>query len=101
VVTVTPLVRTSCGDIIVGVTVQNLGSVFANNVTLTAATLSSPTINGGPVPRAFGNLSAGQWATTIITFSGGNIPPGAKRTLKVDGTFSGGTFTEKWKVTLP
>jgi uncharacterized protein (DUF2141 family) len=101
VVTVTSLVRTSCGDIVVGVTVQNTGSVTANNVRLTAATLSTPTTNGGPVPAVFGNLGPGQWAATIITFTKANNPPGGKRTLKIDGTFSGGTFTEKWKVTLP
>jgi len=44
----------------------------------------------------------GQWATTIITFSGANNPPGAKRTLTIIYSYSGGgTFTDKWKVSLP
>jgi hypothetical protein len=48
-----------------------------------------------------GNLAPGQWGIAIVMFSGTNNPTGAKRTLKVDGTFNGGVFTEKWKVTLP
>ena len=84
-----------------GVTVQNIGGEVANNVRLTAATLSSPMTNGSPLPQSLGNLAPGQWATTVVTFSGANNPAGAKRTLRFDGTYSGGVFTDKWKVTLP
>jgi hypothetical protein len=82
--------------------VQNIGGVTANNVTLKTATLSSPgTTVGTPLPQDLGNLAPGQSATKVVTFSGANNPAGAKRTLGVDGTFSGGTFTDKWKVTVP
>jgi len=93
--------RTSCGDIIVGISVQNTGGTTAVNVKLTGATLSTPTINGSPLPATFNNLAAGKWATVLLTFSGDNNPAGAKRTLTVNGTFNGGVFTDKWKVTLP
>jgi hypothetical protein len=94
--------RTSCGDLVVAVTVQNVGGVSANNVKLTTATLSSPTTNGNPLPQSLGNLAAGQWAITIITFSGANNPSGAKRTLTIANSYNGGgTFTNKWKVSLP
>jgi hypothetical protein len=101
VVTTTALVRTNCGDIAVGVTVQNAGGATANNVKLTTGTLTSPTTNGAPLPKNFGNLAPGQWATTVVIFSGANNPQGAKRTLTFAGTYTGGTFNDKWKVSLP
>jgi len=101
VVTTTSLVRTNCGDIAVGVTVQNVGGATANNIKLTTGTLASPTTNGAPLPRNLGNLAPGQWATNVIIFPGANNPPGAKRTLTAGGTYSGGTFSNKWKVSLP
>jgi len=101
VVTVSPLVRTNCGTLIVAVTIQNTGNTTAQNVRLTAATLTSPTTNGSPVPQNLGSIAIGQFTTTILTFSASGNPSGSKRTLKVDGTYTGGTFTEKWKVNLP
>jgi len=101
VVTTTALVRTNCGDLAVAVTVQNTGGTTANNVKLTTGTLTSPITNGAPLPRTLGNLAPGQWATNVIIFPGSNNPPGAKRTLTFGGTYTGGTFSEKWKVSLP
>ncbi len=101
VVTTTSLVRTNCGDIAVAVTVQNIGGATANNVKLTTGTLTAPTTNGSPLPRNLGNLAPGQWATNVIIFPGANNPPGAKRTLTFGGTYTGGTFSDKWKVSLP
>jgi hypothetical protein len=83
------------------VTVQNAGGTTANNVRLTTGTLAAPTTNGTPLPQSLGNLGAGQWATRVITFSGTNNSAGQKRTLIFGGTYNGGTFTDKWKVTLP
>jgi hypothetical protein len=101
VVTITSLVRSNCGSIAVGVTVQNAGGTTANNVRLTTGTLAAPTTNGTPLPQSLGNLGPGQWATRVITFSGTNNSAGQKRTLIFGGTYNGGTFTDKWKVTLP
>ena len=53
------------------------------------------------VSPGFGNLAPGQWATTVVIFSGANNPSGAKRTLTFAGTNTGGTFNDKWKVSLP
>lgn len=101
VLTITSLVRSNCGSIAVGVTVQNAGGATANNVRLTTGTLAQPTTNGTPLPRSLGNLATGQWATTVITFSGSNHAAGQKRTLTFAGTYTGGTFSDKWRVTLP
>ena len=101
VVTVTSLVRSNCGSIAVGVTVQNAGGTTANNVRVTTGTLAQPVTNGTPLPQSLGNLAPGQWATRVITFSGTNHPAGKKRTLTFGGTYNGGTFTEDWKVTSP
>jgi hypothetical protein len=69
---------------------------------LTTATLAQPgNTNGTPVPQSLSNLAPGQWATRVISFSGTNNAPGQKRTLTFAGTYTGGTFTQKWKVTLP
>ena len=51
--------------------------------------------------KNFGNLAAGQWATTVIIFSSNKNPSGAKRTLTVAGTYNGGTFSDNWNVKLP
>ncbi|HEU4870344.1 MAG TPA: hypothetical protein VFT08_05795 [Pyrinomonadaceae bacterium] len=80
---------------------QNIGGATANNVKLTTGTLASPTTNGTPLPKTFGNLAPGQWATTVVIFSGANNSSGAKRTLTFAGSYTGGAFTDKWKVTLP
>ncbi|HEX6648677.1 MAG TPA: choice-of-anchor Q domain-containing protein, partial [Pyrinomonadaceae bacterium] len=42
IVTVTSMVRSNCGSLAVGVTVQNVGGVTANNVKLTTGTLTQP-----------------------------------------------------------
>ncbi len=101
IVTVTSLVRTNCGSLAVGVTVQNAGGTTANNVRLMTGTLASPSTNGAPLPINLGNIAPGRWVTNVITFNGANHPAGQKRTLTFGGTYSGGSFTEKWKVTLP
>lgn len=102
VITTTPLVRTNCGAIVVGVTVQNVGGATANNIRLTTATLVAPTTNGTPLPQHLGSLAPGQSVTTVMTFSGTSNPPKQKRTLTLGGTYSnGGTFNGMWKVTLP
>ena len=101
VVTITSLVRSNCGSIAVGVTVQNTGGTTANNVRLTTGTLAPPNTNGMPLPQSLGDLAPGQWSTRVVTFTGTNNPAGQKRTLTFGGTYNGGTFTDKWKVTLP
>lgn len=100
-VTVTPLVRSNCGSIALGVIVKNTGGVTASNVRLTTGTLVQPTTNGTPLPQSLGNLAPGQSVTSVLTFSGTNNPAKQKRTLTVGGTHGGGSFSEQWKVTLP
>ncbi|HEX6648348.1 MAG TPA: hypothetical protein VF075_02370, partial [Pyrinomonadaceae bacterium] len=70
-------------------------------VKLTTGTLTQPSTDGTPLPQNLGNLARGQWATRVITFSGTNNSAGQKKTLTFGGTYTDGTFTDKWKVTLP
>jgi hypothetical protein len=95
------VVRSGCGDVAVAVTVQNVGGTTANNVTITTSTLSSPKTDGAPLPRNFGNLAPGQWATTVLSFAGSQHPSGSTRILQVDGSHSTGTFFIKKNVAIP
>ncbi|MBA3323366.1 MAG: hypothetical protein H0T45_18245 [Pyrinomonadaceae bacterium] len=90
------------GNVQAEVTIQNQGTGIASSVTLTQATLSSPTTAGAPLPQSFGNLGAGQSATRTVTFSGTNNPPGANRVLQLRGNYNGGTsFSSARSVILP
>lgn len=95
------MVRSGCGDLAVAVTVQNTGGTTATNVTISASTLSLPKTDGAPLPRNFGNLAPGQWATTVVTFAGNQHPAGATRILRVEGSHGDGTFTINKSVTIP
>jgi hypothetical protein len=101
IVTNTVLTRVG-GNIQADVTIQNQGTGAANGVTLTQATLSSPTTTGSPLPQSFGDLGPGQSATRTVTFSGTNDPPGVNKLLQLRGTYNGGAvFTGARSVILP
>jgi len=77
--------------------VQNIGAVTANNVSLTTARLGSTT--GTPLPQSLGNLVPGATVNTTVSFA--NSTPGANSTLVVGGTYTGGTFSNTKRVTIP
>ncbi|MBC7930306.1 MAG: hypothetical protein H7Z38_07015, partial [Rubrivivax sp.] len=79
--------------------VENQGVVTANDVTLTEATLSQPTVNGQPLPQTLGTLAPGQSANASVTFAS---PGTGGRVLRLRGTFNGGiSFGRSQNVTLP
>ena len=79
------------------VTVQNIGSVTANNVMLTSARLGS-TI-GTPLPQSLGNIAPGASVSSTVAFV--NATPGASTTLTLAGTYDGGTFSSSKRATIP
>ncbi|PYS70755.1 MAG: hypothetical protein DMF69_12535, partial [Acidobacteria bacterium] len=114
--TITPLVfmcTTPCGSVNLVVTstltrpnpttvqaaiqVQNLGAVTANNVSLSTARLG--TTIGTPLPQNLGSLAPGATANAVVIFT--NSSPGANSTLVVGGTYTGGSFSNTKRVTIP
>lgn len=79
-------------------TVQNTGTVTAANVMLTDARLGAT--NGTPLPQSLGSLAPGQTsAPMVVNFT--NSTPGASTTLRLNGTYTGGTFSSTKRVTIP
>jgi len=79
-------------------TVQNAGVVTANNVVRTTAQLGST--NGTPPTQPLGNLGPGQTSMPMDVFFT-NSTPGASSTLRLNGTYTGGTFSSTKRVTIP
>lgn len=82
------------------ITVKNNGTGTAQNVQVTTATLGSA--SGSPVPQTLGDIAPGG-GTAVATFtfpaSAGNS--GAAAVEKIAGTYTGGTFSSSFRVTLP
>ena len=91
------LTRTSPTNVQVNYSVQNTGTVTANNVTLTTARLGST--NGEPLPQPLGDIAPGASAGGTVNFT--NSTPGAASTLTLGGTYTGGTFNSNRRVTIP
>ncbi len=91
------LTRQSAGTVLAAVTVENIGSVTANNVMLTTAKLGAT--NGTPLPQSLGNLAPGGSVSTTVSFS--NATPGASSSLTLGGTYTGGMFTSTKRLVIP
>jgi hypothetical protein len=78
--------------------IQNIGTITANNVQLTTARLG--TTNGAPLPQSVGNIAPASTSAPMDVFFT-NSTPGASSTLKLDGTYTGGTFSSTRRVTIP
>lgn len=78
--------------------VKNIGTVIANDVTLTGATLGAT--NGGPLPSFIGDLPPDIQSPPFDVFFT-NSTPGTSTTLKLNGTYMGGTFSSSKRVTIP
>ncbi len=91
------LSRANASTVVGGITVQNIGSLAANNVTLTTARLGAT--NGTPLPQGLGNLAPGDSANVMMNFN--NSTPGVSSMLTVGGTYSGGSFSSSKRVTIP
>jgi hypothetical protein len=78
--------------------VQNTGTLPANNVMLTTAVLGAT--NGTPLPQSLGTIAPGATSASMtVDFT--NSTPGASSTLKLGGTYTGGTFSSTKRVTVP
>jgi hypothetical protein len=78
--------------------ISNTGTAAANNVMLTTAQLG--TVNGTPLPQAVGNIPAFGASAFFDVFFSPSPAPGAS-TLKLGGTYTGGTFSNTKRVTVP
>lgn len=78
--------------------VENRGTVAANNVQLTVALLGAT--SGTPLPQAIGSIAPGATSANFDVFFT-NSTPGASSTLKLNGTYTGGTFGSTKRVTIP
>ncbi|HEX2271722.1 MAG TPA: hypothetical protein VHH35_19405, partial [Pyrinomonadaceae bacterium] len=97
VVVTSTLTRMNATTVVGNITLQNIGAVTANNVTLSNAKLG--TAIGSPLPQSIGNLAPGATVNTTVTFT--NSTPGANSTLVIGGTYTGGSFGTTKRVTIP
>jgi hypothetical protein len=81
------------------VTLTNNGSDTAHSVTISAATLGSP--SGSPLPATLGDIPAGGSATTTIHFPASAGLSKATVAEKYSGTYTGGSFGSSIRATLP
>ncbi|MCM3874258.1 MAG: hypothetical protein ND895_26510, partial [Pyrinomonadaceae bacterium] len=91
------LVRTDASTVEATITVENIGTLPADNTTLSTARLGAT--NGTPLPQSLGSIAPGDSATATVQFS--NSTPGASSTLNAGGTYTGGTFSATKRVTIP
>ncbi len=57
---------------------------------------------GVPVPQAFGTINPGQCVTAVVTLPGtSGVPSGFTGLVRVNLSFTGGTFTQTVQVTTP
>ncbi len=78
--------------------VKNVGTILADDVTLTNSKLGATT--GGPLPQFIGDLPPDIQSPPFDQFFT-NSTPGASTTLKLDGTYVGGTFSSTKRATIP
>ena len=75
-----------------------LNAETANGVQLTNARLG--TTIGTPLPQFVGNIAPASTSAPMDVFFA-NSTPGASPTLKLDGTYTGGTLASTKRVTIP
>jgi len=68
-----------------------------------ASTLDgSQFVDGVPVPQSFGTINPGQSVTTTVTFPGtAGVPSGFSGLVRVDLSYTGGTYTDTKQVITP
>jgi hypothetical protein len=91
------LARTSPTTVQATITVQNIGTLPADNTILTTAKLGAT--NGTPLPQALGSIAPGGSATATVDFA--NSTPGASSSLSTSGTYTGGVFSGAKRVNIP
>jgi len=91
------LTRNTAGNVAATITIQNIGSLTANNVMVNTAKLGAT--NGTPLPQGLGNIVPGGSVTTTVNFA--NSTPGVSSTLSIGGSYTGGKFSSNKRVTIP
>lgn len=98
------------GDVVITLTVKNIGSSVAQGLALSSVTLTGANNKTTPaqavgafLPDALGDLAPGQSVTVPGSF---HLPAsvgvkGAAALLNLYGAFSGGPFTTRQRVALP
>jgi pre-peptidase/HYR domain-containing protein len=97
-VTTSTISRFNATTVKVTYQVKNIGTIIANDVTLTSSKLGAT--NGGPLPQFIGDLPPDIQSPPFDQFFT-NSTPGVNTTLKLDGTYTGGTFSSTKRVTIP
>jgi hypothetical protein len=75
------------------VTIANEGTAAAENVKVTAITLSGGTLTSPALPASLGTIPADGSAVLNADFSGGPFVPGQSYGLTVEGTYTVGAYT--------
>jgi hypothetical protein len=96
---VTKLLTRSGSNVIVQLTITNIGGTAASNVVLTGVKVGADSAT--PLPKAIGTIAAGTSASTTVTVPGSVGASGAASSLSVSGTYSGETFGSSYRLTLP
>jgi hypothetical protein len=94
------LAKLSGGGFQATVRVTNNGTAPAGNAQIGAATLGAA--SGSPLPGNLGTIAAGGGsAQVVLTFPASAGASGGAVVEKYSGTYTGGTFTGTFRVTLP
>jgi hypothetical protein len=86
-------------EVVATLTLTNTGTAAASNVQLTSALL-----NGTPATTGFtnlGSIAAGASRVTTVRFPGGAFTPGGAAVLRVESSFTGGSFSSSSRLTIP
>lgn len=92
--------NSTTGVITANLSLKNMGYLTASNVRITKATLGAAN-TGSALPVSVGSIAAGASGSAGLSFPGSAGAAGTVVSLKVSGTFTGGTFSGSLKVTLP
>ncbi len=88
----------AANQLVATLTIANTGTSTAVNVRLTGAVLGSPASSALPT---LGSIPPGGSTSVVVRFPGSAGAPGAATLLRVDGSYTGGTFGGSFRVTLP
>ncbi len=94
------LAKTSTGAYTATIKLKNAGYLSAPDVSVTSASLGAAATST-TLPVSVGALAAGASTSTTLSFPSSAGSSGTVVSLKIAGTFTGGTFSGTIKVTLP
>jgi hypothetical protein len=92
------LSRDASGAVIATVTVTNTGSAPAEDVRIASATLGHAATTTNPLP-VLGTIPAGGSRAAVVRFP--EATSGALSVIRIQGTYTGGTFGGSLRVTIP